>query len=69
MVNHSAAGRKEITVLILLLRSLKSAPSAVLVPTLALELLFPFPIHSTLALKGWQLGFSHCSSSSVTSAF
>lgn len=48
MVNHCALGRKEkVIALILLLRSLKSIPSAGLIPTLALELLFFFskPLH------------------------
>lgn len=41
-----------------------------LTPTLALELLFSFPVHSTLVLKDWQpVDFSSCSSNSVTSAF
>lgn len=48
VVNHCALGRKEkVIALILLLRSLKSIPSAGLIPTLALELLFFFskPLH------------------------
>lgn len=55
MVNYCALGRKEkIVALTLLLCSLKSIPHARLVPMLALESLFYFPVHSTLSLRGYQ---------------
>jgi len=54
VVNRCALGRKEIIALMLLLHSMKSVPSAGLIPTLALELLLSFPSHSKLSLKGWK---------------